>query len=122
MRLELALCVESLGECREAVWCPRGGRAARGGAAKGEGKGKGREREDAMDVDDEAAEADGAAGERQGNLGLVAGVFGDGSIAVLAVPDPARARAKLGVEEDEVAYGASLRSLLSLFVLAWTWC
>ncbi|GAA5845524.1 hypothetical protein JCM9279_003061 [Rhodotorula babjevae] len=124
MRLELALCVEGLGKCKEAVWCPRGGRAARAAAQDGEGKGKGPEREDAMDIDDEAGAAEGAVGE-QGNVGIVAGVFGDGSIAVLAVPDPVRARAKLGVDEDEVAYVKAtplLRLRLpdtSIYALAW---
>ncbi|KPV74631.1 uncharacterized protein RHOBADRAFT_53596 [Rhodotorula graminis WP1] len=126
MRLELALCVNGLGECKEAAWCPRGGRAARAAAAgskDGEGKGKGRE--DAMDVDDEAGEAEGAAGEDKGNVGLVAGVFGDGTVAVLAVPDPERAREKLRVEEDEVAFVKAsplLRLQLpdtSIYALAW---
>ncbi|GAA5895990.1 hypothetical protein JCM8208_007497 [Rhodotorula glutinis] len=125
MCLELALCVEGLGECKEAVWCPRGGRARAEGGKGGEGKGKGREREDAMDVDEEAGQAEEGPGERQGNVGLVAGVFGDGTIAVLAVPDPVRAREKLGVEEDEVAYVKAsplLRLRLpdtSIYALAW---
>lgn len=113
MRLELGLCLEGVGECWVAEWCPRGGRGARKSESKGRGKGKGKGRADgdgdAMELDG-AEEDDNDARRTTGGdkVGLVAAVFADGSAAILVVPDPTTVRAALGVDDDETAYGASL--------------
>ncbi|TNY18287.1 hypothetical protein DMC30DRAFT_62850 [Rhodotorula diobovata] len=109
MRLELGLCLEGVGECWAAEWCPRGGRGARKSESTGRGKGKGKGRADgdgdAMELDG-AEEDDNDASRTTGGdkVGLVAAVFADGSAAILVVPDPTTVRAALGVDDDETAY------------------
>ncbi|GAA6010186.1 hypothetical protein JCM10207_005657 [Rhodosporidiobolus poonsookiae] len=106
MRLELALCIDegTLGDAWDLAWCPLGGSGAEA-------------EEDGMDVD--------GAGQDRRRVGILAGVFRDGSIAMFEVPTPERAREEAGVAEGEVAF-LRARPLVklrlpntSLFSLAW---
>ncbi|SCV72089.1 BQ2448_4783 [Microbotryum intermedium] len=75
MKFEMALCIE-LGDAWELKWCPRGG-----------------DRTKFMDQDD-----------AEESLGLLGGVFEDGSVAVFTVPNPVEARKRHKTKKDDTLY------------------
>ncbi|GAA5925545.1 uncharacterized protein JCM15063_005054 [Sporobolomyces koalae] len=78
MRLELGLLVgENEGEARDLQWCPKGGTCSE---------------DDPMNTD--ALES----------LGILAGVFTDGTIKMFAVPRPDAVRTEQGINGDEPVY------------------
>lgn len=76
MGLVMGLCIDELGDALEIKWCPKGG----------EDEGQSGEQMD-VDQDGQTGESVGPAA-REGRLGLLAGAFSDGSVAVFDVPAP----------------------------------
>ncbi|GAA5985787.1 hypothetical protein JCM11641_006206 [Rhodosporidiobolus odoratus] len=125
MRFEMGLVI---GEGREGdawdlQWCPFGG------TGKREEKKGGLEDppislQHAMDIDQEAQEGEGK-GEEKGRLGILAGVFRDGSIALFEVPRPREERKRLGKGEGKKVFVTTTPLLklrlpnTSLFSLSW---
>lgn len=85
MRFELGLCID-LGDAMELKWCPKGGETS----------------DEPMELDGDHDDI-GAAGEED-HLGLLAGVFSDGSLAIFDVPRPPK---RPGSEKAETKYSES---------------
>lgn len=88
MKLNFSLCIE-VGEAFDISWCPKGG----DDSAVGEG----------MGLDEN----------KDGKLGLLAGVFMDGSVSIFSVPDPEVIRKDRSIPEDQTF--SSTLEFLTLF-------
>ncbi|BGP16236.1 hypothetical protein JCM10213_007615 [Rhodosporidiobolus nylandii] len=123
MKFEMGLCIPegAEGDCWDLQWMPAGGSGSASSPAAAE--------EDAMDVDADADEGKEKEREKEGagngRLGILAGVFRDGTISLFEVPKPEAVRQTLGKGEGEEVF-VTARPLLklrlpntSLFSLAW---